>query len=272
MFTAGQWISTVDSYRIGVDLTYAEKDRLDLQYFQQSGQWQVVEPVEYVLSNRTFKDLPFFVYDTIEYTFVLKRHPTFYVTVILIPSMLLGFLSPLVFLLPVESGEKISLGITILLALTVELLVLSDILPPSTADDFPIVGTFVIFLIILMATSCIVSVIITAIYHAPPCKNVPNIIVKLLQCRFMDIVRSPKLLGFEEDKGSKVVPESKESSSTIESREETRKEKAKQRQFEINCVGWKLLASLIDRIVLVCYTISLVTGSLYYFLQAKFGS
>ena len=41
--------------------------------------------------------------------------------------------------LPVESGEKISLGITILLAQTVNLLILSNILPASS-KFFPILG------------------------------------------------------------------------------------------------------------------------------------
>jgi hypothetical protein len=43
------------------------------------------------------------------------------------------------FLLPAESGEKVSLEVTVLLSQSVFLLVISDFLPPS-ADNFPILG------------------------------------------------------------------------------------------------------------------------------------
>lgn len=43
------------------------------------------------------------------------------------------------FLLPPESGEKVSLEVTVLLSQAVFLLVISDFLPPS-ADNFPIIG------------------------------------------------------------------------------------------------------------------------------------
>ena len=45
------------------------------------------------------------------------------------------------FLLLVESGEKVSLLITVLLSQAVFLLVVSESLPPSS-DDFPIIGIY----------------------------------------------------------------------------------------------------------------------------------
>ena len=43
------------------------------------------------------------------------------------------------FILPVESGEKVSLEITVLLSLAVFMLVVTDTMPPSS-DNFPILG------------------------------------------------------------------------------------------------------------------------------------
>ena len=43
-------------------------------------------------------------------------------------------------MLPVESGEKVSLEITVLLSLAVFMLVVSESVPPSS-DNFPIIGT-----------------------------------------------------------------------------------------------------------------------------------
>jgi len=45
------------------------------------------------------------------------------------------------FLLPPESGEKVSLEVTVLLSQAVFLLVISDFLPPS-AQNFPILGKY----------------------------------------------------------------------------------------------------------------------------------
>jgi len=55
------------------------------------------------------------------------------------PCMLTSSVAALGFLLPVESGEKVSLEITVLLSLAVFLLLVSESLPPSS-EDFPIIG------------------------------------------------------------------------------------------------------------------------------------
>ena len=58
---------------------------------------------------------------------------------ILIPLSVLVTMDLLMFLLPVNSGEKISLGITVLLSFTVYMLFIADNLP-RTSDDVPIIG------------------------------------------------------------------------------------------------------------------------------------
>ena len=61
----------------------------------------------------------------------LSRHPIYYIMNVLGPCLLISLLSTLVFLLPAESGEKISLGITVSLSYTVLLLMVSEITPQS---------------------------------------------------------------------------------------------------------------------------------------------
>ena len=43
------------------------------------------------------------------------------------------------FLLPAESGEKVSLTITVLLSLAVYMLIIAEMLPPAS-NNFPIIG------------------------------------------------------------------------------------------------------------------------------------
>ena len=57
----------------------------------------------------------------------------------ILPTMLLLAIGLLVFLLPPESGERVSLGITVLLSMTVYQLLLSDIVP-HTSDVVPVLG------------------------------------------------------------------------------------------------------------------------------------
>ncbi|KAG7274808.1 hypothetical protein CRUP_010305 [Coryphaenoides rupestris] len=58
-------------------------------------------------------------YPDITFTVLLQRRSSFYIFNLLLPCFLISFLAPLGFYLPADSGEKVSLGVTVLLALTV---------------------------------------------------------------------------------------------------------------------------------------------------------
>ena len=68
-------------------------------------------------------------FDVIIIEITMERNPTFYVLYLVIPSVLMAFVSVLVFLLPPESGERVSLSITVLLSYTVFLMTVSDMTP-----------------------------------------------------------------------------------------------------------------------------------------------
>ena len=77
-------------------------------------------------------------YPDITYTLHLKRRSSFYIFNLLIPCMMISFLAPLGFYLPADSGEKVSLGVTVLLALTVFQLMVAESMPPS--ESVPLIG------------------------------------------------------------------------------------------------------------------------------------
>ena len=58
------------------------------------------------------------------------------------PGIFLTATTLLTFVLPVDSGEKVSLGVTVLLALTVFLLLVADTMP-TTSDGIPLLGNIV---------------------------------------------------------------------------------------------------------------------------------
>ena len=67
-----------------------------------------------------------------------SRRYLFYVLNIIMPCGLFSLISLMVFILPTESGEKILLGITSLLALTPSQQVIAGIMPP-TSDKSPLI-------------------------------------------------------------------------------------------------------------------------------------
>ena len=69
----------------------------------------------------------------------MKRNYQFYVNHMIFPFSVLSCLSLFVFWLPPDSGEKITLTITILLALTVFLQLISDY-TPKASSNLPIIG------------------------------------------------------------------------------------------------------------------------------------
>ncbi len=78
-------------------------------------------------------------FPSVIYEIRLQRKPFYYTMYMVMPSFILSLIALLMFWLPPESGEKVSLGITVFLAFSVLMFSLSDDLPESS-DSFPIIG------------------------------------------------------------------------------------------------------------------------------------
>ena len=97
-------------------------------------------------------------YQDLELDVQIARRPRFYYTLISLPILLLYLLSPMVFLLPAESGEKTSMSITILLAEVVSMGNIADVLPESSIN-FPILTYFLAISILQMGLNTILTVL-----------------------------------------------------------------------------------------------------------------
>lgn len=96
-------------------------------------------------------------YPDIIFNITLRRKTLFYTVNLIIPCVGISFLSVLVFYLPSDSGEKISLCISILLSLTVFFLLLVEIIPP-TSLTVPLLGKYLLFTMMLVTLSVVVTV------------------------------------------------------------------------------------------------------------------
>ena len=98
----------------------------------------------------------------LHYHLIFKRRPLFYLFNMLLPCTLITFVAMLAFCIPPESGEKIGLGVTVLLSLSVFLLILSDQMPPAT--EIPLIGVYFFGVVILVTSSTGFSILTSRIH------------------------------------------------------------------------------------------------------------
>jgi Neurotransmitter-gated ion-channel transmembrane region len=78
-------------------------------------------------------------YSHVIYTLHLKRRYTFYMMNVILPCVMLSVLIIINFYLVPEAGEKVELGISVLLAFTVFLLMITESIP-RTSLAVPLIG------------------------------------------------------------------------------------------------------------------------------------
>ena len=84
-------------------------------------------------------------YPDVTYTIQMRRKPLFYVFNMILPCMLITLVALLGFYIPSDSGEKVTMGITTLLSMTVFLMLVAENMPP-TSDVLPLVGMSIFYL------------------------------------------------------------------------------------------------------------------------------
>uniref|UniRef100_UPI0009B4803E neuronal acetylcholine receptor subunit alpha-9-I n=1 Tax=Monopterus albus TaxID=43700 RepID=UPI0009B4803E len=112
-------------------------------------------------------------YTEVTYTLHLKRRSSFYIFNLFLPCFLISFLAPLGFYLPADSGEKVSLGVTVLLALTVFQLLVAESMPP--AENMPYIGKYYIATMTMVTASTSLTIFIMNIHFCgAEAKPVPH--------------------------------------------------------------------------------------------------
>uniref|UniRef100_A0A8C9KWF4 Cholinergic receptor nicotinic beta 2 subunit n=1 Tax=Panthera tigris altaica TaxID=74533 RepID=A0A8C9KWF4_PANTA len=147
--------------RTEIDLVL-KSDVASLDDFTPSGEWDIV-----ALPGRRNENPDDSTYVDITYDFIIRRKPLFYTINLIIPCVLITSLAILVFYLPSDCGEKMTLCISVLLALTVFLLLISKIVPP-TSLDVPLIGKYLMFTMVLVTFSIVTSVCVLNVHHRSP--------------------------------------------------------------------------------------------------------
>ena len=103
-------------------------------------------------------------YPDITFNITLRRKTLFYAINLIIPCVSINCLTVLTFYLPCDSGEKISLCISILLSLSLFQLLLMDLVP-STSLHIPLLAKYILFTNIIVALSVFISVVTLSVNH-----------------------------------------------------------------------------------------------------------
>jgi len=131
--------------------------QVDLSDYVNSGTWNIIScPGVY---NHTWDAAEQHHKAQITFTLKIRRMTLFYTVNLIIPCVLISFLSVCVFYLPADAGEKMTMCISILLALVVFLLLVSKILPP-TSITIPLIAKYLLFTFIMNIVTILITVII----------------------------------------------------------------------------------------------------------------
>lgn len=120
-------------------------------------------------------------YPVIDFNIKLRRKPAYYITGIILPVILVAFLQILVFLLPVDSGEKIGFAITVLLALAVLLTLVTDSMP-SSAIHISYLSIYLALTLILAVFCVFATVLVVRTHFIEESIPIPKWVRKMMTC------------------------------------------------------------------------------------------
>ncbi|XP_055713776.1 neuronal acetylcholine receptor subunit alpha-7 isoform X1 [Phlebotomus papatasi] len=153
----GSW--TYDGFQL--DLQLQDEAGGDISSFITNGEWELLgvpgkrNEIYYNCCPEPYIDITFAI--------LIRRKTLYYFFNLIVPCVLIASMALLGFTLPPDSGEKLSLGVTILLSLTVFLNMVAETMP-ATSDAVPLLGTY-FNCIMFMVASSVVSTILILNYH-----------------------------------------------------------------------------------------------------------
>ncbi|XP_076085318.1 acetylcholine receptor subunit alpha-type unc-38-like [Mytilus galloprovincialis] len=129
---------------------------IDLSFFTPNSDWELVSNI---LTTH-----PSTGYSIFEIELTLKRSPLYYTVIVICPFILFSILNPLVFLLPVEAGERIGLALTVLLSYTIFLSMVQTSIP-AASNPMSLLLIIMVATILLSGIIAVVTIYISSLYY-----------------------------------------------------------------------------------------------------------
>ncbi|KAM4695004.1 acetylcholine receptor subunit delta [Discoglossus pictus] len=143
---------------------------IDPEGFTENGEWEIVHiPAKKNIDRSVPPEST--KHQDITFYLIIQRKPLFYIINILAPCVLIALLANLVFYLPADSGEKMTLSISVLLAQAVFLLLISQRLP-ETSLAIPLISKFLMFIMVLVMIVVVSCVVVLNIHFRTPSTHI----------------------------------------------------------------------------------------------------
>ncbi|XP_046547071.1 acetylcholine receptor subunit alpha-like [Haliotis rubra] len=151
-----QWVTDIRQVNMTAGLVEIEPSM-----FKRNGEWEITGKSKDTFIH-TYSE--YMVQTEIVFTFVFKRKYLYYIITNILPVMLLSVLNLGVFLLPPESGEKVSLCISIVLSYAVFLSVIGGSLP-EVSDTVSIFSIYLLAMMFVKVATTLLTVLVLNTYH-----------------------------------------------------------------------------------------------------------
>ncbi|KAL0121523.1 hypothetical protein PUN28_006800 [Cardiocondyla obscurior] len=206
----GSW--TYDGNQL--DLVLNSEEGGDLSDFIMNGEWYLIgmpgkkNTIMYQCCPEPYVDITF--------TIQIRRRTLYYFFNLIVPCVLISSMALLGFTLPPDSGEKLTLGVTILLSLTVFLNLVAESMPttsdavpligvtillsltvflnlvaetlPQVSDAIPLLGSYFNCIMFMVASSVVLTVLVLNYHHRSPDRYVMPNWVRLLFLQWLPCV------------------------------------------------------------------------------------
>ena len=160
---------TTMSYTMN-DIRLIDDSSIDISGFTENGEWDVLS----ITTTDSIVYLDGQQYCRVHFIFELRRRPLYHILNTLLPVILMASLTIFVFKLSAESGERIGMSLTVLLAYAVYLTLISENIP-RTSKSVSILSIYLTFILALSALSVILTIFVLDVYFKSDDATVPDI-------------------------------------------------------------------------------------------------
>lgn len=214
---------------------------VDTLFYSENAQWEMKKAILIPLDNGARSSL-------LQVQLTLHRRALYFVINMLAPILLLSVLNPLVFILPVDSGERVSFAVTIFLSFAVFLTLINDNMPKSSEPMAAI--SYFLIVIMCMSTLIIVFTILNLYLHfKEEEKEVNKKLVLLLR-----YLKLSWLFKRDRMKDTRITVSSIENTKSSDNRtDNSNLEQIEREKTDLGKMNWKSLANEYDRILMYYY-------------------
>lgn len=154
--TFGSWNYDITKLNI-----HPGSDIIFTQHYLSNGEWQLISTrsERRLMSHLCCKTMV----SGVSYVLHIRRLSPFYVINFIVPCALISVLTLLVFLMPEDTGERMAVGVTILLSLAVFFLMVEEKLPVS--KNLPLIGKYYCCTIIEVALALVAMCYVLRFVH-----------------------------------------------------------------------------------------------------------